>query len=317
MDRMALSNRLNGLSEVFASGTAMGEDLKAMAYVLANKIDDEKFSKILNASFAEEAVGPLIPPPPGYGAQHGGNLPSLSGKEYPNTPMKSDVDFVKAMHEAYPDQPPTMYAKALSAIKNLFSNAPGAPALAPALVMASEEQIEKDANMNEGLYWNKEATNVVVANLLRDVLGMDKSIEFDTHRHLTKEQTPDGGHAGEKASTLKPDQIPDQEYLDSGIVEKSHGKVKKEANDEDGEKVPEEAPVEEKKPVEDDTKEKTEEKKEETPVEAAAEKTEEAPVEAAVETPSTFSFEGIEMEASMDEVVMSESEKVKLSALFN
>ena len=71
-----------------------------------------------------------------------------------------------------------------------------------------------------GLYWNKEASDLILSTLVRDVTGAV----------LTKEQTPDGAKKAQKPATLKDDQVPSiKEVLDSDMVSKSHGAVQKEA----------------------------------------------------------------------------------------
>lgn len=386
MDRTALSKRLQGFSEVFASGNAMGEDLKAMAHVVAN-MTDEQFSKIVEAGMEEATVitpsiGPSSAPgisnrpvgPTFIPSQPGDTDPMkakgiakmlsiLTGKPEQNfTPdiiqrvkgvvmpiLESKPSQVPVMKEeaAAPIQAPAMSpvmasekAYKLSSIMNAYVAAhPEAseqeqttftqqlvnpsikPEQAPAPVTASEPT-EKEANMEEGLYWNKEASQVIVANLLRDVLGMDKTVNLDSGRHLTPEQKPEGQHDGVKAPNLKPEQTPDQEYLDSGIVEKSHDKIRKEAgdskkSDEDTSKSEQtnEDRGDSTDPVKDVEKKEEEKKLEDVPVESSKKKASEAPV--IIEEPVAQTFEGIELEASMDEVVMSDEEKAKLSALFN
>lgn len=157
MDRIALSKRLEGLSDVFASATPIARDLKAMAYVLAN-MNDASFGTILNPSYTPEAV------------------------------------------EASVEQP-------------------AAPVVE-----------EKTASEAVGSFWTKAASAAVLNNLVRDVVGMNKSVCCDTGRHLDKVQMPDGDKKAEKPAQLKDDQTPSiKESLKSGIVEKSHGKVQKEA----------------------------------------------------------------------------------------
>lgn len=88
-----------------------------------------------------------------------------------------------------------------------------------------------EASENKGGYWNREASTAVINNLLRDVVGMEKTVCCDTGRHITKEQTMDGHRKTvEKPATLKPEQTPEiEDVLKSNMVEKSHGKVRKEA----------------------------------------------------------------------------------------
>jgi len=81
----------------------------------------------------------------------------------------------------------------------------------------------------EGLYWNREASDLVIANLVKEVTGAI----------LTKVQTPDGDKKATKPSTLKEEQTPAiKDVLDSDMVKKSHGAVKKEAGAKEGPGVP-------------------------------------------------------------------------------
>jgi hypothetical protein len=90
-------------------------------------------------------------------------------------------------------------------------------------------ECEKSASEEVGLYWNVEASDAILASLVKDVTGAT----------LTKEQTPDGTKKAEKPATLKEDQTPSiKENLDSGIVKKSKGAVKKEAGSDKGPGVP-------------------------------------------------------------------------------
>jgi hypothetical protein len=92
---------------------------------------------------------------------------------------------------------------------------------------------EKQAS-DAGLYWNREASSIVLASLVKDVTGST----------LPSEQTPDGHKKAEKPSTLKEEQTPSiSDSLDSDIVKKSKGPVDKSAADTaapEDEKAPEE-----------------------------------------------------------------------------
>jgi hypothetical protein len=185
-------------------------------------------------------------------------------------------------------------------------------------------------------------------------VGMNKSVCCDTGRKLEKDQIPDGGHDGEKAKTLTPEQTPDDAAsIKTDMVAKSHGAVKKEASledikkakakkedekvkadvedlkkakakkekaasEEEGEKAEEEAEKKEEKAKELLEEADKDEKKAE---EAEGEK--DATVEpiaavkpiAALE-PSSSTFEGIELMTSMDEVELDAGEAAELSKLF-
>lgn len=310
MNRIALSDRLEGMSKVFAEGNPMAEDLKAMAFALRNTTD-ERFASVLNPEFeadvqsSEEvdAVGIVCPDWKPY--QRGGNLPSTPSSLYTSKKPISTEALAKAFEQMANTKKQVTFEEALESLKNMggISKSPaGAPGAAPVKEGAEEVEASEEA----GLFWTKEATEYITANLIRNVLGMDKSICCDTKRKLTPAQMPEGQHSGEKAPTLKPDQVPDQEYLDSKMVEKSHGAVKKEANEhEESETNAEEA------------KEKKEAPKAEKAEEKKLEKAEEVEANAFATDASTYTVEGIELSGSMDEVDASSEEIQKLSALFN
>jgi hypothetical protein len=314
MNRIALSDRLEGMSKIFADGNPIAEDLKAMAFTLRNTTD-EKFASVLNSEFeADKLSGEEVEAyDPGTStwspAERGQHLPSgAGGRKY------SPAERAKVLDEWAKKE--GILPKALASLKNMLGVAPaGSPSVAPARE-SSEEGIEViqevEASEDAGLFWTKEATDYITANLVRNVLGMEKATIMDTKRHLTPAQVPDGGHAGQKAPTLKPEQVPDQEYLDSGIVEKSHGAVKKEAT--------EECNMDNKKHEEKETpKEEAKEKAEKPAEEAKEEKAKKEEVEANTFTTdaSTYTVEGIELSGSMDEVDPSSEEIQKLSTLFN
>ena len=106
--------------------------------------------------------------------------------------------------------------------------------------LTREEEMAAEASDSDvGMFWTKDASEAILNNLVRDVVGMDKSVCCDTKRKLEKNQVPDGSHNGEKAPTLKPEQTPDQkDVIDSNMVEKSRGKVQKEAGSKKGPGIP-------------------------------------------------------------------------------
>lgn len=200
MDRIALAKRLESLSEVFANHTPFYRDLRAMSYVL-NKLADDKFNGIL-----AQDIMPDIPENP----VDDENVESCMLGKGPENGMVG--------------APPSAEPKVLVIKKEEE---------VPMAVMANEK--------NDGMFWNKEASQEIVDNLLRDVVGMNKTICCDTGRKLDKDQVPDGSHAGipEKPQSLKPEQTPDiADSLDSDMVKKSKGAVKKEAGDAKGPGVP-------------------------------------------------------------------------------
>lgn len=198
MDRIALAKRLESLSGVFANHTPYNRDLKAMSYVL-NKMADDKFKTILSGDFSAEDIDSCMC---GEGP---GPLPGMGGPAVKPVGLPGD------------EEPKV-------------------------IVIKKEEEMPMSMEANEktaGMFWCKEASKAVVDNLLRDVVGMNKSVCCDTGRKLDKEQVPDGHHDGEKAKTLKPEQTPDDAAsIDTDMVKKSRGAVKKEAGSIKGPGVP-------------------------------------------------------------------------------
>lgn len=325
MDRIALAKRLESLSSVFASHTPYNRDLRAMSYVL-NKMADDKFTSILSGDFSSDELDACMC----GGGGPGDGMPKVipvGGPGMPGAP-EGPMDEEKVI---------------------VIKNDGGMP--------MSAEATEKTA----GMFWCKEASKAIVDNLLRDVVGMNKSQCCDTGRKLEKEQIPDGGHDGEKAPTLTPEQTPDDAAsIKTDMVAKSHGAVQKEAGKKPQsitDKMRDKKEEKEKKQMAEDVKElkkdkapsaksaseegedekaeQAAEKKEDEAQEAvekakenleeAEEKLEEAKKEegkaeegekdAAVE-PSSSTFEGIELVASMDEVELDAGEAAELSKLF-
>lgn len=320
MDRIALAKRLESLSSVFASHTPYNRDLKAMSYVL-NKMADDKFTGILSGDFESEEFDACMcgkGPGPLQGIIPTG-VPVNEPLDLPGSDEKPKVIIIKKEGEM------------------------------PMSVEASEK--------TAGMFWCKQASKAVVDNLLRDVVGMNKSVCCDTGRHLDKEQIPDGTHKPTLAPTLKKEQAPDiEKSINSGMVEKSHGAVKKEAaTGADIAKAREEKKNKEllktlekdqkakktkkkEKSASDEAEEKIEqiaEKKEEEAeklveqaqddLKKAEEKLEEAKEEedkaekAEKEEKDAASsvIEGIELMSSLDEVELDAGEAAKLSRLFS
>jgi len=184
MDRIALSKRIKGLSEVFASDNEIAQDLSAMSYVLSN-MSEEKFSSIINPEVGTDKEGAGIP---------------FSTSQGQAGPVKlQDI----SKHEE-------------------MSGDPTPQGIPSTVVNAEEERNEDVMSDKKGMYWNKAASEAVADALLRDVVGMDKSICCDTKRHLDKEQLPDSEKKQQTPPTLKGEQIPvNKENHKSGIVEKA------------------------------------------------------------------------------------------------
>jgi hypothetical protein len=331
MDRIALSNRLKGMSEVFASDNEIAQDLSAMSYVIAN-MSDEKFSTIIN------------PDVDGKEAGFGANVDFGGGKNYtPSTiPSKeqagrfqvgkinpnmdpvslgylidyvlkgekvngkkqflssSEAKEVKKVHDMY-------QAKLDEAIRKMEMEemkgdvTPSAvPAVAPR--MASEDSELEDV---VGMYWTREASDAVANAILKDVLGMDSSTCCDTKRHLDKEQMPDSEKKQETPPTLKGEQIPqDKENHDSGIVEKAKAAkpVNKQAGEDKGPGVPDGTGPGKDSPackVNNDGDENVTNKS------------------ASLEDDSIIYGEGVELSAPMSEVRLSSEDETELSKLFD
>lgn len=201
MDRIALAKRLESLSSVFASHTPYNRDLKAMSYVL-NKMADDKFQSILSGDFSPDELDACM-----CGAGPGtGPMAKI--------PVGGPVD----EPEGLPGGEPKI------------------------IVIDKEEGVPMSAEANEktaGMFWCKEASKAVVDNLLRDVVGMNKTQCCSTGAKLEAKQVPNGSHDGEKAPTLKPEQTPDDAAsIKTNMVEKSRGAVKKEAGSKKGPGVP-------------------------------------------------------------------------------
>jgi hypothetical protein len=244
--------------------------------------------------------GDSLPSSTGIGGKHLSIYDGLSDKIKAELQSKAPGDIALLQAEQAPALEPTHAPD--------FAQARKTPTI-PGLVR--EEEATMTAEASTGMYWNIEASDAVLNNLLRDVVGMDKSICCDTGRKLDKDQKPDGSHKGEKAPTLKPEQTPDQQKsLDSGIVEKSHGKVQKEAT--------EQVKVEEK----DASLSDIEKAKKEKEQEATKKKVDElAKAKAKKEKDSCDDKEAgvegdFELESSMDDVVLDAAEQEKLSQLF-
>ena len=295
MDRTAIAKRLEGLSKVFASGTPYHRDLKAMAEVLT-KVEDEKFKTILSSEFT----------------------PDVDASE----------DIMKMIAVLTPEQK--------KKVKQVVTEAEPVQAPAQVPMGAPVKQTAFDqprqnvlvaSTESTGMFWSKEASEAVLNNLVRDVVGMDKSICCDTKRHLDKGQVPDGTHNGEKASNLKPEQTPDQkDVLDSGIVEASHGKVRKEAAEESeacDDKAKKDAEDKEAAAAAESAAAKAKKEKEEAAAKKKAKETAETVADlkkdkdaSVVEDKEAALDDSFELGSPMDDVTLDAAEQDKLSKLF-
>ena len=223
MDKIALAKRFEGFSKVFAEDSSIGVDLKAMSDALVG-MTDEKFASIVNSNYEAEAfVSPMSPDPQALQNRVPmSQRPAGGQKNVPTDPMFS-----------FPNQ-----AKLTQVAQQNGVSVPQLQGILEALKTnkaASEEKapVSKDN-------WSKEAFNHVANNLVRDVLGMNKSVCCDTGRKLDKKQMPDATKAPETKGVrptdqdtgraLTPEQIPSKaEALASDMYKKSKGPVKKEA----------------------------------------------------------------------------------------
>lgn len=278
MDKMALADRFDGYSNVFASDSNIGIDLKAMADTLRS-MPEEKFAKVINADFEEEAF--LTPGQSGPSALE--RRTPLSERPH----MVADSPKVKQIADKYklsPDQihelfidletlkgpnPKPSFKEAflttgpggtgsrervpLSERPHMVADSPKVKQIADKYKLSPDQIHElfidletlkgpnpKPSFKQAGDTWTKSASDLIAQNLVRDVLGMDKSICCDTKRHLDKKQMPDATKTQETkgavarqedtGAALKPEQVPHlDEVLNSDMYKKSQGKVVKEA----------------------------------------------------------------------------------------
>jgi hypothetical protein len=309
MDRIALSNRIKGLSEVFASDNEIAQDLGAMAYVLAN-MSEEKFASIVNPGIdngEKEAAGiPFSMSPakqPSVVAPEVGKL---------NDNLKDEVlgKMIEMLNSGM--NPSQIKSEVKKMAPALMSGEP-TPNKVPTMVQASEDS---ECEM-VGMYWNKAASNAVADALLKDVVGMDKSICCDTKRHLDKEQMPDSEKKQETPSTLKGEQIPvNKENLDSGIVEKAKAAkpVNKQAGSEEGPGKPDgTGPCKDTTECPNSDKAAVEESVEDTGKSSA----EDSDKDASLTEEASVQSEGVELTAPMSDAKCSSDEEAELNKLFD
>jgi len=354
MDRIALSKRIGGLADVFASGSKMRRELEAMSYALEHMTDD-KFAGILGEGIAADEVEamrvdkPIMPAGLGMGLTPGtppksSALPGMTqvprGQFEPKDPI---MGFLR-LEGIKPNEVPVV----LQAIYTDPNIGAKAKQIGKAALVAKEA--DDNSTKVEGGYWNREASQAVMQNLVGDVLGkeaMEKTILLDTHRHLEEQQKPDARKKQSVPSTLTKEQTPHlSEALDSDMYKKSQGAVRKEAAEEgepERDEKPAVKPTEE--PAEEPTGEPSEQEKAvakqkakgkvqkakkevtETVEELAKVQKPEEPeaavkpaagtVKTASEAPAnTVSFDDIQLTAGMIEVELTDEDKVRLGKLF-
>jgi hypothetical protein len=339
MDRIALSKRIGGLAEVFASGSPIRRELEAMSYALEH-MKDEKFAGILSAGYEADT------------SEEGKEAQGVRGL-MPTTPMpKHQFAVSERARKQGPDVPvfeprnPKAALEALQSDPEIMALIQKKPQLAQALREAGLDVLA-DLEAPKGNAWSREASDAVIRNLISDVLGreaMEKAICCDTGRKLEKEQMPDAKKKQEKPSTLTEEQTPKlSEALESGMYEKSKGAVRKEAAKkveeapapveeapapvEEAPAPVEEAPKPEEKPVAKQKAEERAEEKVEDTREKATEKAEETadalkklekmtPKKASEQPANMIVFDGIELTAPMDEVQLTEDDVRTLGKLF-
>ena len=349
---MALADRFEGYSSIFANDHPIGVDLKAMADTL-RKMPEEKFTSIVNASYKEEKKDKdekdkeafVMTPPvaPGAGAQLGTRQPVL--------PVPGGI------HSAYPGMKPEkgmITPQLMERIKNEVKLSPEQVKKFEALALGEAAEVEAGAGMKPTVDpWTKQAANHVAQNLLRDVLGMNKTQIEDTHRHQTKVQDPDGDktpelkHTREQAAdtgrALTPEQVPSvKEKLDSHIYPKSKGAIegvtkklatsteetpestsaepqdikKKEKEEKDAAKMTPEDTAKKVKKMEDEKKKEEAKAKSRPEAEAAPAEKEKEKAGAEAEA-NVLTAEGIEFENVMQDGIDPNSPEIqKLSSLF-
>lgn len=315
MDKMALADRFEGYSKIFASDSNMGIDLKAMADTL-REMPEEKFAKVVDAGLLG-GIGKGVPmmhsrTPMSERPYNIGEGPEGKAKMIPE---KGLTDIAKK------------HSIPAEKMKSIYQDIMEAAEAASEEVEACKEQ--KDSSSEA---WTKSASDFVAQNLVRDILGMEKSICCDTKRHQTPKQMPDAkktqeikgavDRAEDTGAALKPEQVPHLDVkLNSDMFKKSKGPVRKEAaaaaeenpESEAAEKqdMKDAGKVEDPAKIAEKVKKMEEEKKKKELEEKSRPKKEESEVEA-----NTIVAEGIEFDNVMQEVDANDEDVKKLSALF-
>lgn len=237
MDRRALSNRIKGLSEIFASKNVFSDDLRAMSHVL-ERMSDDKFASILNPEYNADKEAYLGGLGQGHPEVKAGPAKlqqireRMRKQDTPST-IRTPEEFAQMAAKVLGPKmnDPQFVGKVVRELKQMSGEPTPEGAPSP-----EDIKIAEDENVDDtvGMYWNKEASDAVANAIVKDVTGMDKTVPGATKRHLDKEQMPDSEKKQETPSTLKGDQVPqNKENHDSGIVEKAKSsKGKKEAGTE-------------------------------------------------------------------------------------
>lgn len=405
MDKMALADRFDGYSNVFASDSNIGIDLKAMADTLRS-MPEEKFAKVINADFEEDATfnfdtkgpsalqsrtkqmdrktpahvpGGIVPTDPQFAGVPKGNnkakmIAELAKKHGVDIKVVEKIFDKLNMTGVQASMPGVMDTSGPGAYSNvtlhrdrknparvpgginptddMFRGVPKGDQAKMIADVSSEFKLDPSTvkniigDLNAAFkskaasdLWTKSASDLIAQNLVRDVLGMDKSICCDTKRHLDKKQMPDATKTQETkgavarqedtGAALKPEQVPHlDEVLNSDMYKKSQGKVVKEAatvedRPDTGAAEPQninadQTAVENAKRLEkiEDANKKAEAKeKAEKAKELSRPKSKEVKAQSEVEA-NTVVAEGVEFDNVMMEAEANDEDVKKLSALF-
>lgn len=231
MNKIALAERLEGYSKVFATGCPISVDLMAMGKALRN-MSEEKFASIIESGYEADEIMEQV---------ESGLLPSAKapGEYSREQALRSKSPKVEKAKSILDTMTP--------AERDVLFSELGWDETKLSKMGSEEDEQNKDSQKPYsgekmvGEKWSKEASAAILQNLVRDVTGMNKSICCDTNRELTKEQMPDAEKKQQTPSSLKPDQIPEQsENLDSDMVAKAKKAkpVNKEAGSKKGPGIP-------------------------------------------------------------------------------
>ena len=196
MDKIALSKRLSGFSEVFKKDTKFARDLKAMSMVIENLPEDKFASLIIEAedAKAEDAKAE--------------DKKSEETKEAAKKPAEEKAE----------EKPAEEKAEEEAEEKGESEEA---------------EETEKSAGLYWNKQASEAVLSFLKKDVIGEEVKSFKSASAEPvpAAKLPVSQAPDG--KGDKpAPTLKKDQVPHiSEVLKSNMVEKSHGAVRKEASE--------------------------------------------------------------------------------------
>jgi len=334
MDRKVLSQRLAGLSSVFSNETKIAKDLRAMAYVLENMPED-KFANIVNPEFAEadkEAVGLGNIGQPLQHTPGVSKMPSsVARREGPSSGrMKTKEDFMaeaanvlspevlKKVQTIVMEEEPVGHVPSMAPAR--LEEATDDPSLINPTVEKPSVSEEEGAKYADGGFWDKAASAAVMNNLIRDVVGMTKTIQQDTKQHLEKGQIPDGTHKATTPPTLKKEQTPDiSNVIKSDIVEKSHKTpLRKEAGSQEAgsQEALENNPSEEDEKDKKDACQNEANTSAEELLKGKSKKASDDSSDIIIDSAQNMDIMGIQFDAQLDEAVLDAKEAETLSKLY-